>query len=227
MSPLMPDGRAHPASLHPLIRVLSLMVLAAALPTMSLTAVATVAVLLLSTYCVLARASLMRLLHGLQRLRWLFLALWVLYLGFTPGEPLLPQLPGLSREGLLEGSRRALILFDLLTAVYLLLAMTSVPQLIQALRLGTRPLRPLGFNGDRLALRLALAMEGVGHAERELARVRTQRHGALEAAAAMVVALEARADTLVGAVRLPAETRPPLWQWLLPLSLAPLLVWTP
>lgn len=221
------NAGAATAAPHPLIRVLCLVVLAAALPAMSLTAVTLCAGLLLCVYTLLARSALQRLAKGLSRLRWLFLALFVLYLGFTPGEPLLPQLPGLSREGLLEGLRRALVLFDLLTAVYLLLAMTSVPQLIQALRLGARPLRPLGLNADRLALRMALAMDGVGRAEQDLSALRAQRRGALEAAVAVILDIETRAQEPAPPTALPDERMPALWQWLLPLALVTLLVWTP
>ena len=64
-------------------------------------------------YLRFAPASIDRLRAGLLRLRWLLLAIFVLYVGCTRGEPLIAALPGLSREGFAEGTRRALVLAGL------------------------------------------------------------------------------------------------------------------
>jgi len=206
------------------------MVLAALLPSLSLVAVGLLALLLLALYAALAGDHFQRLLRGLSRLRWLFLAIFVLYLGFTPGDPLVEQLPGLSREGLFEGARRALILLDLLTAVYLLLVSTPIPLLVQGLNRGLRPLHVLGLNPAVFSLRLALALDQVGGMQARVSTLRSGKGSALDAAAELIRSLEAHpesASTGTAQLLLDAGRPPRVWEWLFPVALWGLLWWSP
>lgn len=214
--------------MNPLTRILCLMVLAALLPGLSLLALALIAALLLLSYCLLARTQLPRLAYGLLRLRWLFLAIFVLYVGYTPGEPWFERLPGLSREGLHEGTRRALVLFDLLIAVYLLLAATPLSALVQGLNRALWPLRGLGLDTAAFARRLALALGQVGDLQDRVEGLRREGHGVLDVATGLVREIEQFAATAspVPTVLDPGPA-PQLWEWLLPLLLALLLWWTP
>lgn len=210
----------YPGALHPLIRILCLLVLAAALPSLALTVLALVMAALL---LVLMRSpgGLTRWRQGLWRLKWLFLALFVLYLGYTPGDPLITALPGLSAEGLHEAARRATILAILLAAVQALLAATSTPHLVEALRQLLRPLRRLGLEGDRFALRLALVLAQVGSMQARVAALRGSAGGPLAAAATLIADLERGPSDDEESVPVATRLAPPrILEFLLPLTLA-------
>jgi hypothetical protein len=146
--------------MHPSLRIAALLVLAAGLPQLSLAAVALVlAALLAAAPLSGGPAALVELLAGMARLRWLLLALLVLHLGFTVGEPVHEALPGVSREGLAEGTRRAIVLLDLLAAVHVLLRPLGAARTAAGLLTLLAPLRRLGLPAERLGLRLGLVLE--------------------------------------------------------------------
>lgn len=213
--------------MHPAVRLLCLMALASVLPAMSLVALAAVLAAGVLACLRWAPGVIARLRIGVLRLRWLLLAIFVLYVGFTPGEPLLEALPGLSREGLAEGSRRALVLLDLLVLVYLLLALTPVAELVAALGLLLAPLRPLGVDPQRIGLRVALALDGVGEMQARLKGSARAPGSAWARAARLIEDIEAGAEADAAAVALPPTRRPRWWEWLLPLVLLGLHAWTP
>lgn len=214
--------------MHPAVRVLCLVALASALPAMSLVALAILCLLGVLVYLRLAPAAMMRLRMGVIRLRWLLLAIFVLYAGFTPGEPLAAALPGLSREGLAEGLRRALVLLDLLVLVYLLLALTPVAELVDAIRLLLAPLRLIGVDPQRVGLRLALALDGVGEMQARLKGYARAGGGAWDRAARLIEDIEHRAEGDTAAVVSPSTALPRWWEWLVPLViLLGLHLWTP
>ncbi len=213
--------------LHPAIRLLLLLAIATALPMMSLPALTVQAVLFLALYRWHATDAIPRLLQGLQRLRWLLLAIFVLYGAFTPGTPLLAALPGLSSEGLSEGARRALVIVNLLILVYLLLAVTPIAELVLAIQMLLRPLRPFGVDAQRIGLRLALALDTV---QRLRVQIGASAKGAnlLDRAAAVIVGIETSAAEPAAALELPEAPAPRWWQWLLPLTVLVVLHgWTP
>ncbi|MFA5937960.1 MAG: CbiQ family ECF transporter T component [Sinimarinibacterium sp.] len=213
--------------MHPAVRVLIVLVFASVLPSASLAALALFGLVTCALYLRLAPDSIDRLRIGLARLRWLILAIFVLYVGFTPGEPLIPALPGLSREGLAEGTRRALVLLDLLVLVYLLLALTPVAELVGAIRLLVVPLRPLGVDPQRIGLRIALALEGVGEMDARL-RNSVSRSGGWERAAALIDEIETQAGVPGAPVEVRDSGLPRWWEWLIPIILAAVLHrWTP
>lgn len=203
---------------HPLIRILSLVIMAAFMPAMPLPDLLILLGLVVLGYLRVAPVGLARLRMGLYRLRWLLLAIGILYMGFTPGEALHSALPGLSREGVLEGLRRMLVLTDLLALVYLLLALTPTPQLAAALVQMAKPLRPLGLDSERLGRRLALVLEGVGEAQERLDAVR-QHRSLIDALASALLRLEQQAVEAGPGIEVPQLPAPAAWQWLIPLTL--------
>ncbi len=207
---------------HPLIRILSLLVLAAALPVLALPVLVALLLLLLALLSRLP-GGWQRWMQGLWRLKWLFLALFVLYVGYTPGEPLWPALPGLSAEGLHEGSRRALVLGVLLAAVQGLMAVTPTPQLVEAMRQLLRPLRVIGIDGNRFALRLALVLSAVGDLQKRLAVVRANTANLLDAAGAAVADIERASSSPAPPLASAGLAAPRLVEFLLPLAFAALL----
>lgn len=211
---------------HPLIRILSLIIIAGFMPAMPLLDLLVLLLIGLLVFLQIAPAGLTRLRMGLFRLRWLLLAIGILYMGFTPGESLHPMIPGLSREGVLEGLRRMLVLVDLLTLVYLLLSVTPTPQLAGALVQLSRPLRILGLDAERFGRRLALVLEGVGEAQQRLDAVREQR-SLIDALAAAMLRLEQESHAGTATAELPPLPRPPVWQWSIVMLLLLVLLWLP
>lgn len=212
--------------MHPTILLLGVLALAFALPPLPLPDLAVLALLLLGVHAALGRDSLRRLAHAAVRLRWLLIAIAVLYLGFTPGEPLIDALPGLTREGATEGLRRALVLLVLLAAVQAVLFTTAPAQIASSLFTLTAPLAPFGFDRRRFALRFALALDGVAQVQRVLPAMPSTRSASLvEVAAAALMEIERRAASREADVQIAMLPRVPWWQWPLPPALALLLFW--
>lgn len=105
--------------------------------------------------CALARA---RCWQMLRRTRWLLLTTAVLLLWGTPGE-YLSALPGVSVEGLTLAAHQILCLLLFLAWLSLLLQGLGSQRLIAALYALLSPLRVLGLNRDKAALRLLLVMD--------------------------------------------------------------------
>ena len=163
----------------------------------------------------------------LRRVRWLLLAMLILYGWFMPGTPLWPVLGELapSREGLQEGMLRVAALVLIVVAVYLLLSSTARGPLVAGLLWFGRPLRRVGLNDARFAVRLVLALEAVGQVQDlmtttagNLREGTWQRVG--RSAAGVVQATLARADQAHTGIDIPDVPPVPRWQWLLPLGLA-------
>ena len=168
----------------------------------------------------------------LQRVRWLLLAMLILYGWFTPGDALVPALGAWSpaQEGLRQGVLRILALLAIVAAVYLLLASTGRGALVGGLLWYGRPLQLLGLDDRRFAVRLVLALQAVPQVQ-ELAREalraevdgpRLRRLG--RAASSVLQAALARAEDLSGPIQIPDPIPVPPWQWSLPSTLAALLI---
>ncbi|MBI5461268.1 MAG: hypothetical protein HY941_03685 [Gammaproteobacteria bacterium] len=173
------------------------------------------------------------LMNMLRRVRWLLLAILILYGWFTPGVALLSTLGQFSPslEGMQQGLLRVAALLAIVAAVYLLLAITPRGELVAGLLWYGRPLRRLGVDATRFAVRLVLALEAVPQVQ-TLARTalldtpsgasRMQRLG--RAATAVFQATLARAEQSTGDIAVPDPQPVPLWQWLLPSALTVLLI---
>lgn len=220
----------------PPVRILSLLILAAALAGGRPGVLAVGGLLLALTAIVVRRRQPAfdgrALLGMLRRIRWLLLAILILYGWFTPGTPLIPLLGGWSpvQEGLQQGALRGTALLAIVAAVYLLLASTPRGDLVGGLLWYGMPLRRLGVDDHRFAVRLVLALEAVPQVQ-TLARAalddadgrtRLQRIGL--AAGRVLQATLARADAGADTpIDVPDPQPVPVVQWLLPLALAVLL----
>lgn len=107
--------------------------------------------------------SLQPMFRMIAKLRWLILSIIIIYLFFTPGDPLLPELLGdaASLQGLVAGSYRVSVLLLMVMAVSVILQSTDKEQLVAALLWIFSPAERLGFSLERLAVRLVLTMEAV------------------------------------------------------------------
>lgn len=226
------------ASIFPAVpvRILALLVFAAALAT-ALPRVLLLGSVLLAALAIVVRVrhsavSSLRIVNLLRRVRWLLLAILILYGWFLPGTPVLPEWGAWSptQEGLWQGLLRVAALCGIVAAVYLLLATTARGELVSGLLWFGRPLRRIGIDDRRFAVRLVLALEAVPQVQ-DLARdalaqpgggTRMQRLG--KAAANLLQATLARAEQAPGEIAAPDPQPVPAWQWLLPAALATLLV---
>lgn len=213
--------------IHPVIRISGFLILAACLSLGGLSEllVAGVIVAIITT---LVRPRIFPMVGPmLRRMRWLFLSLLVIYLWFTPGPPLLfPYGPSL--EGIQAGLLRISSLAVLVMAVGLLLCTTSRAQLIAAIQWLAWPMRWLGLEADRLAVRTVLTLEAVADTQHML-RQRTpacanllQPIAAIGAVAAdLFHGVLARAEHApCPLIEVPDYGHPPVYQWLYPLLLA-------
>lgn len=106
---------------------------------------------------VLARRRMWRLL---RRIRFLLLAIVVLFVGFTPGEALVVDWPHLSptREGVLLALEHVGRLMAVVSCVAILLERLPPDRLVSGLYTLCRPLRLLRLRPERLAVRLLLVL---------------------------------------------------------------------
>lgn len=153
--------------LHPVIRVISLLVLAVLVIFGGWRALLPALGGVIACYLLSPQARWRTALPLLRRIRWLLLSIAIVYLWYTPGAPLWDAAPAWmpSWEGLLAGAQRALCLVALVLAVSLLLQTTPVDQLIGTLLWLFRPLAWLGLEYERLAVRIVLTMEAVSEIE--------------------------------------------------------------
>lgn len=121
----------------------------------------------------LARERSLRLL---RRIRFLLLAVLVLFAWFTPGEVLLMDFPRLSptREGLRLALDHAARLLTVVAALAVLLQFLPVPRLVGGLYALCRPFGVIGLSAERLAVRLLLVLRHVETSDR--AALRHWRH---------------------------------------------------
>ncbi|NOX76062.1 MAG: hypothetical protein GXP17_05505 [Gammaproteobacteria bacterium] len=169
----------------------------------------------------------------LARLRWLFLSMLIVYLFFTPGQLLWPGLEwSPTVEGLGQGLLRIGSLVLLVLAVNLLIAGSEQAAFLSAIVWCLRPLRIIGLQHERLAVRLTLALDAVSEirsGDRVRGKATTKQGSKIQAIVQTATRLFGDAETRARSVVphqivLPEETHPPLIQWLIPLALAILFI---
>lgn len=218
------------------VRILALLILAAGLasarPGVLLAGGIVLAGVALGIRCDRRSSTPLAIPALLRRVRWLLLAIVILYGWFMPGTPLLPVLGPFSptQQGLYQGLLRVAALGGIVAAVYMLLATTARGALVAGLLWFGRPLRRLGVDDRRFAVRLVLALEAVPQVQ-DLARAaladvagvtRLQRIG--RAAARVLRASLQRADQAQGMIDVPDPQPVPIWEWFLPAALAAVLL---
>ncbi|MEN3111638.1 hypothetical protein ACFONG_07775 [Uliginosibacterium paludis] len=111
---------------------------------------------LFSAFC----AASGRLWKILRRMRFIFLALLVLYLWDTPGRLLVPAMGDTSpsAEGLILFFWQAARLLGVVSVVSIMLSRLSTTDWISSLVVIFGPLRGVGMSADRFAVRLSLVL---------------------------------------------------------------------
>lgn len=214
---------------HPLVRVVVLLVFTTGM------ALAQPAVLLAGTVLLMLGFTLAGFpaIHGLVmmvlRLRWLLLALLVVYGWWTPGEILFPGLGSLSPTlpGLRQGLLRVTALVCIISAVHLLIQTTERGQLLAALMLITGPLLHPQAK-ERFAVRLLLTLESVGQVQQMMNTAVQRKPENVRGLSTMAFcvktvyagALERAGHAAGMSLDVADPETPPRVQWLLPLLLA-------
>ncbi|MEW5769619.1 MAG: hypothetical protein AB1831_04570 [Pseudomonadota bacterium] len=159
--------------MHPASRILVYVLAALVIPGLSFFPLA---ILLAAALLAIARLH-RRPLRLVWRTRWLLLILALGYGYSLPGDALWPPLGewGPTRQGLGEGAERALHLTTLLLWLDLLVLRLSPERLLAGLHALMRPLRVLGVDGTRIALRLALTLKVIEGLERYRGRGNLRR----------------------------------------------------
>lgn len=222
--------------IHPVIRIVSFVVLTAFVAVGDAVNILLAAALLLFLYLKLDERAWPVAWRLLRRMRWLFLSIAVIYLWLTPGAPLIradtavtPWLPTV--EGLWQGGLRVAALAVMVAAASLLLQLTPRDQILAALRWLLAPLGAVGFPHERFAVRAALTLEAVPQVQERvrsaLAAVPCQTaplNRIAAVAAAIFAGVKGEAESSpCAAVTLPDQT-PPAWsQWGIPLLLFALM----
>jgi len=178
----------------------------------------------------------------LKRLRWLFVSIFVVYLFFTPGQLLFPDvLWGPTLEGVMQGVHRILALMLLIAAVNLLLTTTEQEDFLSAVLWCLRPLSLFGISHERLAIRITLTLDTVSQVREDLTGKASSVNLAATGSASdskpgsKLFVIAGTADRLFTStissaekatlreIALPEETTPPWWQWFVPVILSCLL----
>ncbi len=150
---------ASPANfLHPATRILLWVLFAAAVAVTDWRGLAVAGALLAVALGVLGDRTCVAML---RRARWLLLSLLLIYALATPGPELaVGEVPLLvSREGLETGLLQASRLVAVIASLALLLALTPVPQLVSGIHAILSPLRSVGVQPERAAVRLSLTLD--------------------------------------------------------------------
>jgi hypothetical protein len=148
--------------MHPLIRVLSLIVFTLFMASGDWRVVGIALLSLTVAYALDRVRPDARVWFMLRRLRLFLISIVILYGFMTPGEYVLPGLDlPISHEGLLEGAIRSVNLIAIIFAVNWLMQTATRSQLVQSIYWLARPLKLLGVEPSRLALRLVLTLECV------------------------------------------------------------------
>jgi energy-coupling factor transporter transmembrane protein EcfT len=223
--------------MHAVIKIVTFLVFGAALSFGGDRALALGLLLLVMLYLLGPRDGLHSAGRLLARMRWFFLSIALVYLFFTPGRLLLSAWPwGPTLEGAHEGLLRIGVLVLIVLGVNLLLRTTERAALLGGILWCLYPLSWFGLPHERLAVRIALTLDAVGEvqgvyrhgarggegqAARQPIAARIARIGDV-ARRLFVATVEAAEAVPVQDIELPAESRPPLLQWLYPLVLGAL-----
>jgi len=214
---------------HPLVRVVVVLVFVAGMALAQPLLLLAGGLSLFLAFSLAGFPALPALLGMVRRLRWLLLAIVVIYGWWTPGEFLITDLGGLSptQQGLEQGFRRVAALICIVSAVHLLIQITERGQLLSALLLITGPFLQAQAK-QRFAIRLLLTLEAVGQVQQLVRDVLREKPESRRGLSRVVFYLQTlyvttleRATQATGTqIEFVEPVMPPFVQWLLPTLLA-------
>lgn len=214
--------------MHPIIRVISYLVVATGLALGGRGSLFVgIAILTLSLLGTRSR-DLLAACRGVWALRWLWCSVFSVYLAFTPGIRILPGWAVPSFEGVNEGLERIASLALIVVYVGWLVRATGREELVGGLYAIARGVGISRRIAARLAVRTLLVLEAVPRVRATLARSWAERTGARDLVPALASLLTLVVQEGVVAtpstVRIAASGAPPPRQWLYPAVLATLFM---
>jgi len=215
--------------MHPIIRVISYLVVAAGLALGGRgSLIVGIAILTLALLGTRSR-DLLAAFRGVWALRWLWCSVFSVYLAFTPGNRILPGWDVPSFEGVNEGLERVASLALIVVYVGWLVRATGREELVGGLYAIARGIRISRRIAARLAVRTLLVLEAVPRVRAILARSWAGRTGARDvvptlASLLTLVVQEGVVVATPSTVRIAASSAPPPRQWLYPVVLATLFM---
>ncbi len=214
---------------HPVIRVVTLIVFIAGMSAASPAAMLTGTLLLAMSYARAGFPGMDSLARMIMRLRWLYLAILIVYGWWTPGVPLIPGLDTLSpsQQGLAYGLQRVAVLVLIVGAVHLLTRTTERSRLLAAIMVTTSPFLGRELR-ERFAVRLLLTMDAVAPTRdilgTALQTIQGSGRGLTVTAGKVRAIYQGMLEQAARAAGQPVEVQepesPPPLQWSIPLSLA-------
>jgi energy-coupling factor transport system permease protein len=218
--------------LHPVIRIITLLVFIAGVSTARPELLLAGGVIFTAIFAMAGFPATAKLLGMIYRLRWLLLAILIVYGWWTPGDKLFPAAGALSPsvQGMEYGMHRITVLILIVCAVHLLVRTTTTSGLMSALMLLTSPLLNEKLR-ERFAVRLLLTAGAVGTTREMLGQATKQGKPSGQGLAGIDTrvrefyhAVLERAERSAGQpIELDRPDMPPLYQWLIPLLLAVLI----
>jgi len=192
------------------------------------------AAILLLLYIPAGIPSTTTFLFMIRRLRWLFLAILLVYGWWTPGESLWSYANALlspTFEGLYLGLLRIVALIEIVAAVHLLLQSTSREELLPAIMQLVRPLTTQRLR-QRIAVRALLAIEAVPRVQSlasDISRqvpVGTRKFTAIASASRLLYknVLDSAAHAGAPLIEVKELATPPWWQWIIPLLMSGVVI---
>ena len=224
-----PDHVSLP-SVHPVVRLITFIVFAAVM------GIARPELLAIGTFLLVVAYMLagLAVLHGFfiltRRIRWLLISIVVVYGWWTPGEPVIPVLGGLSPglAGLQAGGLRVWMLLVMVAGINLVLESMERQDLLMAIMRLLGPLRIAGISPARVSVRMILVLEAVPEVQSLIQAALTETvagssgfariTGAATRVYQAVLMRSASAEKV--RIHIPDHKPVPEWQWLLPLALA-------
>jgi len=214
--------------MHPVIKIVSFLVFGAAVSIGDGEILLTGVLLVLPLYIFGNKIHFHTSLIMLKRLKWLFVSILVVYLFFTPGQLLWPDVDwSPTLEGLTQGLLRVAVLVLLVAAVNFLISSTKQDKFLSAILWCLRPLSFVGLPHERLAVRITLTLDEVSQIRKTHLYEKRDESPKLLAIAGMADRLfqsviSNAETTSVREISLPEESAPPVYQWLMPALLVAL-----
>lgn len=192
-------------------------------------------VLLLLLYARAGATSPATLVLMIKRLRWLLLAILLVYGWWTPGVSLWPGAGAFAPtfDGLYLGMLRVMALVAIVAAVHLLLQSTSREQLLPAVMQLIRPLTSQRVR-ERIAVRALLSIEAVTQVQSlasDVLRehpVSSRKFSNLAGASRLLYknVLDRAAHAGNPLIEVSELASPPWWQWIIPLAMSGVIIVT-
>lgn len=212
-------------SLHPVVRIITFLILVTTLARLGLPELLLFAGLFLVFAARMLATRLIVLWRFVRRLKWFWLSILLLYT-LMPGNGATGDI--IHYDGLLTGLLRCLSLLVILMYFVLLVAPIPSPELLRSWYWLMRPLRYVGLSPERISLRIGLtfaAVERIQAQPREAQQPISLRNLPEHLYQFMRMAITQAGTASDSALTQPSCLTSPPWQhWLIPLGVTLLLM---